>query len=122
MKKSIFIIITILSIGGLAESCSKSKDNNPAGGGRTFSCTGISPKFAADVLPIFNTVCSINSTCHATGTTNSGGPFTNYTQIAAKTSDIRAAILSGVMPQTGSITQAQTNNLICWIDSGAPNN
>jgi hypothetical protein len=42
--------------------------------------------------------------------------------VFAKRSNIRSAILSGVMPQTGTITQAQINAFICWIDSGAPNN
>jgi hypothetical protein len=26
------------------------------------------------------------------------------------------------MPQSGTISQAQINAFICWIDSGAPNN
>jgi hypothetical protein len=26
------------------------------------------------------------------------------------------------MPQSGTISQAQVNAFICWIDSGAPNN
>jgi hypothetical protein len=26
------------------------------------------------------------------------------------------------MPQSGTITQAQKNAFICWIDNGAPNN
>ena len=123
MKRSLAFITLFITTGLLIVSCSKSSnDGTVGGGGKTFSCSGISPKFAADVLPIFNTVCSVNTTCHATGSTNSGGPFTNYTQVAAKTSNIRAQVLSGAMPQTGSLTQAQINNLICWIDSGAPNN
>jgi hypothetical protein len=109
-------------------ACSKGDSSNPGGGGggggttRTFSCVGITPKFAADVQPILTTVCSINSNCHAAGSTNSGGPFTNHTQVNAKKSNIRAAILAGTMPQTGSISQAQVDAFICWIDSGAPNN
>jgi len=26
------------------------------------------------------------------------------------------------MPKTGSITTAQKNSILCWVDSGAPNN
>ena len=124
MKKITSCILLFIALGSMTESCSKSAVSNPPGGtgGITFSCTGISPKFGADVQPIFNTVCSISNTCHGAGSTNSGGPFTNYSQISAKTANIRTAILSGIMPQSGSITQAQINNLICWIDSGAPNN
>lgn len=109
-------------------ACSKGDSSNPGGGGggggstRTFTCGTTAPKFAADVQPILTTVCSINSNCHAAGSTNSGGPFTSYAEVFAKRSNIRAAILAGTMPQTGSISQAQVNAFICWIDSGAPNN
>ena len=128
MKKTtitcLAFFITIVSF----VACSKGGNTNPGGGGggggttRTFSCVGITPKFAADVQPILTTVCSINSNCHAAGSTNSGGPFTSYAEVNAKKSNIRAAILAGTMPQTGSISQAQVNAFICWIDSGAPNN
>ena len=116
---SAFLMAVIFFVG-----CSKSGTSTPAssGGGRTFSCAGITPKFSADVQPILNTVCSINSNCHAGGSTNSGGPFTTYAEVNAKKSNIRAQILSGAMPQSGTITQAQINAFICWIDSGAPNN
>ena len=122
MKKNFLISIISIAITCLFGSCSKT-DSSPTGGSSaSFSCSGISPKFAADVQPIFTTVCSVNTTCHATGSFNSGGPFTTHAEIFAKKSDIRTAVLSRVMPQTGSLTQAQINNLICWIDSGAPNN
>jgi hypothetical protein len=125
MKKTTTLTILIICSVVLFSACSKS-DTSTGGGGtggtRTFSCAGITPKFAADVQPILTTVCSINSNCHAGGSTNSGGPFTNYTEVNAKKSNIRAAILAGTMPQSGSISQAQINAFICWIDSGAPNN
>jgi len=125
MNKTLAIICFIFLIGLVFTACSKS-DPAPGGGGSgttiTFSCVGISPKFAADVQPILTTVCAINSGCHAAGSTNAGGPFTTHAEVFAKRSNIRAAILAGVMPQTGTITQAQINAFICWIDSGAPNN
>ncbi len=124
MKRIASCVYKLIALSTITASCSKSTVSNPPGGGGgiSFSCTGISPKFGADVQPIFNTVCSISNTCHGAGSMNLGGPFTNYSQIFAKTANIRAAILSGIMPQSGSVTQAQINNLICWIDSGAPNN
>ena len=126
MKKTFIIISFIFSVAILFAACSKSdpgsNGGNNGGGGITFSCTGISPKFSADVQPILTTVCAINSSCHAAGSTNTGGPFTNHSEVFAKRSNIRAAILSGIMPQSGTITQAQINAFICWIDSGAPNN
>ena len=125
MKKIILFTISVITIGCIASGCSKTSDATPTnggGGGITFSCIGITPRFSVEVTSIFTSVCSVNSNCHGAGSTNSGGPFTNFTEIFAKRSNIRAQVLSGAMPQTGSLTQAQINNLICWIDSGAPNN
>ena len=123
--KKISVIALILFSSAVFIACSKSDTTTGGGSGGgaiTFSCVGISPKFSTDVQPILTTVCSINTNCHATGTSNSGGPFTTHAQVFAKKSNIRAAILSGSMPQSGTITQAQINAFICWIDGGAPNN
>ncbi len=126
MKKvTIVSAVLVISIS-IFTACSKSSTS--AGGGtggtgtKTFSCTGISPKFSTDIVPILNTVCGINSSCHAGGSVNSGGPLTNYAEVNARKSNIRAQILAGLMPQTGTLTQAQIDAFICWIDAGAANN
>lgn len=116
MKKAFVIILFIFSAAAVFIACSKS-DTTPGGGTggggvRTFSCVGISPKFGADVQPILTSVCSINSSCHGAGSVNSGGPFTTHAEVFAKKSNIRAAILSGSMPQSGTITQVQVNAFI----------
>jgi|ERR1043165_1483531 hypothetical protein len=97
----------------LASSCSK--DNGNA------NCTA-TKSFASDVSPIIQTTCATNSGCHAAGSVNSGGVLTTYSQIAAKKSDIKSQVQSGAMPQTGTLTSAQKDAIICWIDQGAPNN
>jgi len=123
MKNSIIAFLLIPPAALFFTSCSKSGPSSGGGGGGIpFSCVGISPKFTADIQPILTTVCSINSSCHASGSTNSGGPFTSHAEVFAKRSNIRAAILSGTMPQSGTITQSQINAFICWIDAGAVNN
>ena len=114
------IFLAVFATALLFTSCSKSDSGSSSSA--TFSCAGISPKFSTDIEPILTTVCSINSNCHASGSTNSGGPFTTQSEVAAKKSNIRAAILARTMPQSGTITQAQINAFICWIDAGAPNN
>ncbi len=121
MKQTAAIIL-IIAVILLSVSCSKSDPSTGGGSGITFSCAGISPKFSTDIQPILTTVCSINSNCHAAGSINTGGPFTTHAEVFAKRSNIRGAILAGIMPQSGSLTQAQINAFICWIDSGAPNN
>ncbi len=122
-QKSLLIVFAIIAVISFA-ACTKNSPTNGGGtgGGITFSCTGITPKFSADVQPILTSVCSINSSCHATGSSNSGGSFTNFTEVSAKASNIRSAILAGTMPKSGAISQSQINAFICWIDSGAPNN
>ncbi|MGC4100458.1 hypothetical protein [Ferruginibacter sp.] len=124
MKKTALLTAAIAAGITIFTACSKSKDTTGGGGsgGITFSCNGITPSFTADVQPILNTVCSINSNCHASGSTNTGGPLTTYAEVNAKKASIRAQILAGIMPQSGTITQPQINAFICWIDSGAPNN
>jgi hypothetical protein len=122
-------LVTVLSLlGGIVimnTACSKSDsggNSNNGGGGITYSCAGITPKFAADVQPILTSVCASNANCHAAGSANSGGPFTTHAQVDAKKSNIKAAILSGSMPKNTTLSQTQINNFICWIDNGAPNN
>jgi len=126
MKKILALSFIICCLITLFTACSKSSSTNTGGGSGggsiTFSCVGINPKFSADVQPILTSVCSINSSCHATGSSNSGGSLTTHAEVFAKRSNIRAAVLAGTMPQTGALSQAEINAFICWIDSGAPNN
>ncbi len=118
LSTSLFIFLVVIF-----SACSKSESTTGGtGGGTTFSCAGISPKFAADVQPIVTSLCAASSNCHASGTTNSGGVFSNYAEVNAKKSNIRSQIISGAMPKQGIISQAQKNAIICWIDGGALNN
>jgi hypothetical protein len=49
-------------------------------------------------------------------------PATSYSEISSAKTSIRSAVASGRMPQTGSLSTSQKNAILCWIDSGAPNN
>ena len=125
MKKTTALTSALIAAIIIFNACSKggtTTGGGGTGGGKTFSCAGITPKFAADVQPILTSLCATNSNCHAVGSANSAGPLTTYNEVNAKKSNIRSQILSGAMPQSGTISQAQINAFICWIDSGAPNN
>ncbi|MGZ8553330.1 MAG: hypothetical protein ACXWV8_07990 [Chitinophagaceae bacterium] len=113
MKKST-LLIRILSF--LLLSCSKSKPekDSPA-------CNEIAKTFTTNVNPIIQTYCNQPS-CHTSGSVNGPGPLTNYTQVFNARSVIRNAIQSGLMPQNATLTTAQRNTIICWIDNGAPDN
>src|SRR5882724_7449591 len=118
MKKTVTLSIVIIICISIFTACSKSSTSvggGNGGGNKTFTCNGISPKFSTDVVPILNTVCSINSNCHAGGSINSVGPLTTYAEVNANKANIRAQILAGTMPQSGTITQDQINAFICWI-------
>lgn len=103
-------------------ACSKSSDsgsnnNNPT----TLDCSTVPKTFTSDAAPIFQNSCAISG-CHAAGSANGPGPLTTYAQISTSAVAIRAAVSSGRMPKTGSLTTAQKNTILCWIDNGAPNN
>lgn len=104
-------------------SCSKSGTTSSVSGGQTtLDCNTISNKaFTADISPIIQGRCNLAG-CHASGSTNGPGPLTNYSQIFAARSQIKTAVSSGSMPKNSTLTAAQKNSIICWIDSGAPNN
>ena len=121
MKKAFLIISTGFII---LYSCSKdSGGNGGGGGGTTLNCATVTNKaFALDVAPIIASACATNSGCHATGSGNGPGPLTTYSQIFAARSSIRSSVNAGTMPKNSSITTAQKNSILCWIDSGAPNN
>ncbi len=117
-KAFVAATIIVLSVF-ITISCSKDKDG---GGSTTVDCSTISNKaFAADVNPIIQASCNIAG-CHAAGSFNGPGALTNYAQISAAATAIRSAVSSGRMPQGSSLSTAQKNSVLCWIDSGAPNN
>ena len=113
-------LITFMFI--ILASCSKSSSGGNNGGGNTGTCDNVPKTFTADVNPIIQSTCATNAGCHGSGSTNGPGPLLTYTAIFNARSSIRTAVSNGTMPQTGSLTTAQKNSIICWIDSGAPNN
>jgi uncharacterized membrane protein len=111
----------MLTLAVTVVACSKS-NNSSGGGGSVNSCDGVSAKFSANVLPLIQTKCAINSGCHASGSVNTGGVLTTHAQISAKAAAIKSAVNAGTMPQTGSLTSAEKAIIACWVDGGALNN
>ena len=126
MKKGILVILASFL---LIASCSKGGSDGGGGGGTggggggtTTNCTGVASAFAANVNPIIQSTCATDATCHGAGSVNGPGPLLTYTQISNASVTIKTAVANGTMPKTGSLTTAQKNSIICWINSGTPNN
>lgn len=122
MKKTILVILAAFFI---IASCSKSGDdgggNGGGGGGGSVNCAGVPSAFAANVNPIIQSTCAI-ANCHDAGSANGPGPLLTHAQISAARVGIKTSVGNGTMPKTGSLTAAQKNSIICWVDAGAPNN
>ena len=126
MKKGILVSWAAIL---LIASCSKSGgdgggggNGGGGGGGGSVNCTGVASGFAATVNPIIQTTCATDATCHGTGSANGPGSLKNYTDIFNARVAIKAAVANGTMPKTGTLTTAQKNSIICWVDAGGPNN
>ena len=107
---SLFIIV-------LAGACAKSNSGDTT---FTLDCSTVA-KFSTEVAPIISSTCATKTGCHASGSIEGPGPLTNYTQIFTSRASIRDAIVRGIMPKEGTLSNAQKNAIVCWIDSGAPN-
>lgn len=104
MKKS----FVVLSLGILIFfGCSKDSTTDSY----TPTCTGTVKSYKTDVAPIVQTYCV---SCH--------NNFATYAQLAASKSKVSSMVVSGQMPKGTSLTTAQKDAIVCWIDNGAPNN
>jgi len=115
MKKAMIIIVASL---GLLIACSK----DPKTTSSTVDCSGPAKSFSTDVNPIIQSSCATNSSCHGSGSQNGPGEMLTYSEIFNARSAIRSAVISGLMPKNGSLTAAQKNSILCWIDNGALHN
>lgn len=120
MKKAFMITGVIMLPVILLVACSKDEDtrNDPA---PTLNCSTVPKTWSADVSVIIQASCN-QTGCHAAGSNNGPGPLTNYSEVFAARVNIRDAVQSGRMPKNSTLTADKRNSIICWIDSGAPNN
>ncbi len=110
------LFISFLSLVAILVACSKGDQ-----GGINPVCNGVAASFSTDVNPLIQTFCN-QAACHNPGSTNGPGPLTNYNEVFNARVAIRGQVLAGLMPQNTTLTAAQKNAIICWIDNGAQNN
>lgn len=88
----------------------------------SFNCTGSTPSFSTDVMPIINTSCAQGAGCHGAGSSHGPGALTNYSQISNAGSQVLSSILNGRMPLGPSLSAAQIKTINCWVNGNMPNN
>lgn len=104
-------------------ACTSKKDDpvDPGGGGGGNDCNGVNATYAATVQPIIQANCTLSG-CHDASSTNGPGPLNSYERVRDASARIKPAVVSRIMPKGGSLTAAQIKSIVCWIDSGSPNN
>ena len=110
MKTFIISILLIFTLGTVIHSCKK-KNKEDAQVSYTPSCSSSTPSFSATVKPLIQSACV---SCHS--------EYSTYSQISASSSSIRSNVVSGSMPKGTTLSAAQKNSIVCWIDAGKPNN
>ena len=119
MRIKCIVTVLLVSLFVISSCSKKGSDTNP--NNNNIDCSGAPKTFTVDVNPLVQGVCNMPS-CHASGSTNGPGPLTNYTQVFNARVAIKSAVGNGTMPKTGTLTTAQKNSIICWVDAGGPNN
>ena len=104
-------MIFVLGILLLVSASCKKTTNSISSSSYTPDCSGTAKSYKTDVAPLLTNNCV---GCHS--------QFSTYASVSASTSSIRSNIVSGNMPKSGTLTFAQKNAIVCWIDNGAPNN
>ena len=98
----IFILLTMSFI-----SCKKNSNSTNF----TTDCSGAAKSYKNDVQPIIQNYCV---GCHSN--------YLSYSQVYSSRDEINNTVGNGIMPRNGSLTSAQKNAIMCWINNGALNN
>jgi len=134
MRKLLILAILLMMIGMIV-SCYNDNlsELTPAsgvpGGMGAGSCdTAGTMSYASNIVPVLQTNCGINNSCHGTNNT-SGYNLSTYTGVhsVALSGKLNAAITwsGAVTPMPNGGTQMSSCNIIKiqkWINAGSPNN
>ena len=110
------IFLIAILITGLISCGKQTADNSPV------DCGGPPKSYSSDLRSILQMRCNDDSGCHGSGSKNGPGELLTFQQVFSARSAIRSAIVSGRMPLNGELTATLKNAILCWIDSGAPDN
>lgn len=122
MKNLKILLISSMLLGMLACGSENEDDimpNNPNTGNR---CDDNEATLSGEVSTIIENNCAISG-CHVSGTGRVD--FTVTSNIIQNATQIRTYTESGFMPEASSgltLTQAQKDDIYCWVANGAKNN
>jgi len=117
MRTSIILLTT-----ALWAFCTGCKKNPAMAEVITQSCDGIDSRFATKVFPIIQNSCATSVGCHGNGSGNGPGALINFLQISNASTAIKNAVISGVMPRGSALSAQEKSAIVCWVNSGAPDN
>ena len=109
IRKELVILLLGIFFASCTNHIEEMTEPDDPGNGETFS-------FATDVKPIIDANCI---QCH------NGSQFPDlrsFSAISANKTSVKGAVSSRRMPLGGSLTNAEINVIVSWIDSGALNN
>lgn len=109
------VLMALVFLGG----CTYEKDEMAV---QDANCSLINAAYAADVSPIMQSSCAINSACHGVGSINGPGELLTYPQVQAASELIKIEVESREMPLGSTLSQAEIDKISCWVRSGSPNN
>jgi hypothetical protein len=117
--KSLLIkqILFIAIVFNFLFACTKSAEKKT-----TIVDCSVEKSFTADIKPITQNSCSMDTDCHGSGSTSGPGELLTYPEIFNARAAVRSAVASGVMPKGVTLSASDKNAILCWIDNGASNN
>jgi len=111
------IILAAAACDGGDENVTPGNNGSPS----SLDCS-TNPATFSDANAIIQSSCARSSSCHGSGSHSGPGELTSYQKIFNARTTIRSAVKSGDMPLGSSLSSAQRNTIVCWIDNGAMNN
>jgi len=117
MRRSIILLsITVFALGA---GCKKNSEKTEV---VAQTCNGVDSRFALKVFPIIQNSCAASVGCHGNSSGNGPGALINFLQISNAATAIKSAVVTGRMPKGSSLSVQEKDIIVCWINSGAPNN
>jgi uncharacterized membrane protein len=115
MKQSIIYTITLfIACSIVILSCKKTPNVAAA------TCSGLDTKWSTAVNALVQTKCA-TSGCHDGGV--KGGTYKTLAGIKGNSADALSEIYNKSMPKGSvSISDAERNQIMCWLQDGAPDN